>query len=154
MIREGASAQEEEMLAALRDIQALSRLPLPTFTKPPWAKVRAALPPGITLPEQPVHVLVDLDIDATGTVVHAAVGHVPPSLAALPPVAACGSPDGEVTIQPPLDSADAALAQAVAAGFMGAKFTPGERDGRPVAVRQFRMGIVVSLAALGSRAAL
>jgi hypothetical protein len=148
------STHEDSILAAIREIQSLSRMPSPVFRAPPWEKIRAALPPGIMLPMEPVHVLVDLDIDATGTVVHAAVGRVAPSLAARSTVAACVSAAGGLTVQAPLDSADAAVAQAVAAGFVGAKFTPGERDGQPVPVRQFRMGIAVSSAVVGSRAVL
>lgn len=139
---------EEPIFAAVRELQTLSRLPLPMFTTPPWEKVRAALPPGATLPDRPVHVLVDLDIDASGTVVHAAVGYVPPSVSARHAVAASVEPDGRMTIHPSLESASLELAQAVAAAHLGAKFSPAERDGQAVSVRMFRMGVEVSPEAL------
>jgi hypothetical protein len=147
-MRDDDSVQDDPIFAALRELQTLSRIPLPMFTAPPWEKIRGALPPGVALPERLVHVLVDLDIDASGTVVHAAVGQVPPSVSGHRTVAACVGADGKMTIQPPLDSASIELAQAVALAHLGAKFSPGERDGQAVPVRMFRMGIEVSPAAL------
>ncbi|MEO5824963.1 MAG: hypothetical protein ABIR59_03685 [Gemmatimonadales bacterium] len=145
---------EDTLMAAIRELQSLSRIPIPIFRVPPWAAVRAALPPGITLPQGTVHVLVDFDIDVTGTVVRASVGDVPASMSSRHVVAACVGPDGKMAIQPPLDAASPELAQAVAAGHLGAKFTPGERDGHAVSVRNYRMGIEVPPAALRSSATL
>ena len=153
-MQEDDFVHEDPIFAALRELQTLSRIPLPTFRAPPWEKIRAALPPGVSLPDRPVHVLVDLDIDASGTVVHAVVGQVPPSISAHHIVAACVGPDGSTTIQAPLDTASTELAQAVAAAHLGAKFSPGERDGQAVPVRMFRMGIEVLPAALRNGAAL
>lgn len=142
---------EEPIVAAMREIRTLSRMPMPLFRAPPWASIRAALPPETTLPVQPVHVLVDLDIDATGTVVHAAVGRVPPSIASRHVVAACADGDGSVTMQPPLNAASAELAEAVAAAHIGLRFSPGERDGRAVPVRMLRIGVEVSAEVLRYR---
>lgn len=152
-MRDNDAELADPFLAAIRELQTLSRIPLPMFTRPPWDKIRAALPPGVTLPDHPVHVLVDLDIDASGTVVQAAVGEVPPSVSAQRVVAACVGADGSVAIQPRRDSASGQLAQAVARGLLGAQFTPGERDGQAVPVRRLRMGIEVSFADLRSTAA-
>ncbi|MDX2261489.1 MAG: hypothetical protein SFU84_07295 [Gemmatimonadales bacterium] len=152
-MRQDDSVQEDPIFSALREVKTLSRIPLPMFTAPPWEKIRAALPPGATLPDRPVHVLVDLDIDASGTVVHAAVGQVPPSVSSHRMVAASVGADGRMTIQPPSDTASIELARAVAVAHLGAKFSPGERDGQAVPVRMFRMGIEVSPAELRDRAA-
>jgi hypothetical protein len=75
-MEDDAPAPEDPISAAIRELQTLSRMPMPLLTAPPWEAIRAAMPPRISLPEEPVHVLIDLDIDATGTVVRAAVGHV------------------------------------------------------------------------------
>ncbi|HET9066728.1 MAG TPA: hypothetical protein VFN22_12985 [Gemmatimonadales bacterium] len=139
---------EDPFSTAIRELQTLSRMPMPMFESPPWDAIRAALPPGAVLPEGTVHVLVDLDIDATGTVVHATVGHVPPAMKQQRAVAASIGTGGAMTIRPTLDEASVEVALAVAAGHLGARFTPGERDGQVVPVRGLRMGIEVPPAML------
>lgn len=149
-----ASMPDEDLYAAIRELQTLSSMPMPLFTTPPWGAIRAALPPDAMLPEAPVHVLVDLDIDVTGTVVRAAVGHVPAAMRQQRIVGACVDPRGAVAIRPTLDDASPEVARAVAVGHLGVKFTPGEREGQVVPVRRLRMGIEVSPAELRGHTAL
>ncbi len=143
---------DDDFEAALRELLTLDRIPLPTFREPPWAAIRAALPPGTELPNGPVHVLVDLDIDEHGLVVRAEVGEAPADVVAFKvchPERSAGNAgakskdlrDGEWTSAPP--TAPPTIARVIAAAHLGARFTPAIRGGQPVAVRRFRMGIEV-----------
>ena len=155
---------DDDFEAALRELLTLDRIPLPTFRAPPWEAIRAALPQGTELPDGPVHVLIDLDIDEHGVVVRAEVGEAPEDVGNV--IAVCVDAQGtvipsatRVDLQDGVipsaardlrdrDRASAptiarAIARAIASAHLGARFTPGIRGGQPVAVRRFRMGIEV-----------
>ena len=143
---------DDDFDAALRELMTLDQIPLPTFREPPWAAIRAALPPGTVLPDGPVHVLVDLDIDEDGVVVRAEVGEAPTDVGNV--IAVCVDAQGTVIpsaardLRGRVQASAPTIARAVAAAHLGARFTPGIRSGQPVAVRRFRMGIEVGPAEL------
>ncbi len=151
---------DDDFEAALRELMTLDQIPLPTFREPPWAAIRAALPPDTVLPDGPVHVLVDLDIDEHGVVVRAEVGEAPADVGnviavcvdaqgTVIPSAARGHLQGGVIpsaardLRGRVQASAPTIARAIAAAHLGARFTPGIRGGQPVAVRRFRMGIEV-----------
>jgi hypothetical protein len=145
MTQREAFESEAGLLAALEELQSLSRPPMPKMANwPPWDRIRAALPPDCELPTMPVNVLVDLELDSTGLVTYAAVGHPPQSLRRGRAVSVSVGPDGRPVIEPPVAEAPAALAEAVAAAHIGERFSPGERGGVPVAVRLLRVGVGIA----------
>lgn len=145
MTHRDAFESEVGLFAALEELQSLSRQPMPVFANwPPWSRIQAALPLHCELPTQLVNALVDLEIDSSGVVTYAAVGHRPPILSDTEVVAACIGSDGRPVIQPPIADAPLALAEAVAAAHVGERFTPAERNGVPVAVRLVRVGVGIA----------
>jgi hypothetical protein len=132
---------EASFYASIREMQSLSRLPLPLFRTPPWQRIRELLPMERQLLEQPVQVLVVLDLDASGVVVAAEVGEVPEALNTARAVAICVGIDGRAVVSAELDGAPEDVALAVTRAFIGERFSPAERDGVPVAFKQFRMSI-------------
>ena len=155
MTHADAFESEEELLAALGELESLSKFPRPQVDQwPPWERIRAILPPNCELPSTAVNVLVDLSIDSSGLITRAAVGHLPARLINSRIVAVCIDSDGTKVVQRPLPEAPPQLAQAVAAAHVGERFEPGERNGVPVAVRLLRVGVGIPPGTLQHNSAL
>ena len=117
---------------------ALTRLPAPDAGWPDWKRIRALLPPGFSLEHDPTNVLVELDIDTTGTVVRATPVEVPISRHEFIHAIIPGHSHAEG------HSAAAVVADAVARAQLHQHFSPAELDGVAVPVRGFRVGVAVS----------
>jgi len=116
---------------------ALTRLPAPDAGWPDWKRIRALLPADFALEHEPTNVLVELDIETTGTVVRARPVEVPMT-----------RNEFLHAIIPGHDAQDhgnaVVLADAVARAHLQQHFSPAELDGVAVPVRGFRVGVGVS----------
>lgn len=132
---------DEQLFAALAELQTLTKAPLPLGEWPPWSRIRAALPADLPLPDEMQHVLIDLELDAEGQIVAASVGHRPAALDGKVVVAECVDEEGRGIVREPATELLAPLAEIVAAAHVGGRFTPAELDGVAVPVRLLRVGI-------------
>ena len=115
----------------------LTRLPAPLEGWPDWTRIRTLLPRDFALEHDPTNVLVELDIDTTGTVVRAKPVEVPISRHEFIHAIIPGHSHEEG------HSPAAVLAAAVARAHLHEHFSPAELDGVAVPVRGFRVGVAV-----------
>lgn len=132
---------DDPILAALAELQTLTKYPHPLGEWPPWSRIRAALPADLQLPDEVQYALIDLELDSEGNILAASVGHRPTVIDGKVVVAACVDEEGKALLKEPTTELSAPLAEIVAAAHVGGRFTAAERDGVAVPVRLYRVGI-------------